>query len=86
MADRFTILCKDGAGQCVGRGGVDGLADRCERGDRIGGVIIDIDNEDRAEEFAGEEGMRGVRGEVDGGVDEEAGSVVVGLGWVLVVW
>lgn len=55
---------------------VDEGADGLERLE--GGVVVDVEREDGAEEFGGEEGVGRVRGGVDGGMDEVARGVVVG--------
>lgn len=56
-----------GAGERVLGRLVDLLADL---GEGVGrSVVVDVGDEDGAEEFAGEEGVVRVRGLVDGGVD-----------------
>lgn len=66
-ADRLPVVREHGAGERVLGRLVDLLADL---GEGVGrSVVVDVGDEDGAEEFAGEEGVVRVRGLVDGGVD-----------------
>lgn len=69
------VLGEDGAGESVVGGTVDGLANLSER---VGsGVIVDVGDEDGAEELAAEERVDRVGGGVDGRVDVVALAAVV---------
>lgn len=74
-ADGFPVLSEDGAGKGVGGSPVDSLANLREG---IGGsIIVDVSDEDRAEELAAEERVGGVASSVNGRVDEVALATVV---------
>lgn len=74
----FAILREYSSSEGVRRCFIDGLANIREAAGGIGCIVVDVDNEDRPEELAAEEGVRGVCCAVDGGVDEVACAFVVG--------
>ncbi len=74
-ADRIAVAREDAAGEGVVGRFVDGAADV---GEGVGdGVVVDVDDEDGAEELGAHEGVGGVGGGVDGGVDEVTHGIVV---------